>query len=243
LLQTLESTLSSHERLEAEDVHLLHDSLTEVHAFSAGAKLWPGGLACKETDSRAIAVLSGWVARQVLLADGRRQIIAIVLPGEIFEPQDEGREDMTYAALGPVRAADASGLAAALGRPELSATPLAAAWRGARREADNAWIPHVLRLGRLSAYERVASLLVELYQRQARAGLASNRSMPLPLTQEALSDILGLSGVHVNRILQQLRRDRLIEYRNGHVTFPHLQRLMDVSPIPGKFDHKETVAL
>ncbi len=49
--------------------------------------------------------------------------------------------------------------------------------------------------------------------------------MPLPLTQEMISDILGLSVVHVNRVLQQLKREALIAYRAGRVVFPDLNRL------------------
>jgi CRP-like cAMP-binding protein len=69
---------------------------------------------------------------------------------------------------------------------------------------------HIVRLGRLTAYERVAHLVLDIRDRLALVGLAAPDSFPPPLTQETLADVLGLSSVHVNRMLQQLRRDGLV---------------------------------
>ncbi|MET0273464.1 MAG: Crp/Fnr family transcriptional regulator, partial [Phenylobacterium sp.] len=74
---------------------------------------------------------------------------------------------------------------------------------------------HMVRLGRQTAYERVAHFLLELRGRLQIAGLGDAQRFPMPLTQEVLADVLGLSIVHVNRTLQQLRRERLIELRSG----------------------------
>ena len=90
-------------------------------------------------------------------------------------------------------------------------------------------VHQTLRLGRLSAYERTASLLIELHERLRRSGAASEAVMPLPLTQEMLADLLGLSIVHVNRILQQLRRENLIVYRSKRVQFPNLAALVQAA--------------
>ena len=89
-------------------------------------------------------------------------------------------------------------------------------------------VDHIVRLGRMSAYERTAHLLLELFQRQRRAGLAQADSMPLPINQEMLADALGLSIVHTNRVLQQLRRDGFIVSRPGRVIFqdPEALRLV-----------------
>ncbi len=78
-------------------------------------------------------------------------------------------------------------------------------------------LDHIVRLGRQTAYERMAHLLLELRWRLAEVGLGDERKFPLPLTQEVLADALGLSIVHVNRTLQQLRREGLLEMRAGFV--------------------------
>jgi len=67
----------------------------------------------------------------------------------------------------------------------------------------------------MSAYERLADLLVEIVGRLVTAGLSDGRKFPLPITQEALAETLGLSIVHLNRTLQQLRREKIIELKAG----------------------------
>jgi CRP-like cAMP-binding protein len=90
-------------------------------------------------------------------------------------------------------------------------------------------LDHVVRLGRHTAYERVAHLLLELRERLAAAGLGDDRRFPLPVTQEVLADALGLSVVHINRILQQLRRERLIETRAGQAVLLDPELLVQVA--------------
>lgn len=80
----------------------------------------------------------------------------------------------------------------------------------------------IVRLGCLDAYEKTANLLLEIAE---RLGAGEGESIEFPLTQELLADLLGLSQVHVNRTLQQLRRDKLIELQSGRLTFqPELLR-------------------
>lgn len=84
---------------------------------------------------------------------------------------------------------------------------------------DEAYLlDQITRLGRLNAHERIISLLLELYERLDRAGLTSNCSFEVPLTQEVLADSLGLTSVHVNRMLQQARKDGDLQWRDGLVT-------------------------
>jgi CRP-like cAMP-binding protein len=77
------------------------------------------------------------------------------------------------------------------------------------------YLDHIMRLGQLTAVERMGHFLLEVELRLRRAGLSIGGRFELPITQEALADYLGLSPVHVNRVLQKLRRDNLVE-REGH---------------------------
>nr|WP_281372616.1 helix-turn-helix domain-containing protein [Phenylobacterium haematophilum] len=72
-----------------------------------------------------------------------------------------------------------------------------------------------MRLGRQTAYERLCHLLLEIRDRLLLVGMASETHFAMPMTQETLADATGLSIVHVNRILQQLRRERLLELQAG----------------------------
>jgi CRP-like cAMP-binding protein len=87
---------------------------------------------------------------------------------------------------------------------------------------------HVVRLGALTAYERIANLIVELLQRHEQVGLSDGRAAPWPISQEIMAEVVGLSAVHVNRILQQMRRDRLIELRAGTMLVLDAERLAGV---------------
>ena len=90
---------------------------------------------------------------------------------------------------------------------------------------------HLVGIGRQSAYERVARLLMELLARLQLAGLAGDRAYALPLTQELMADALGLSVPHVNRTLRKLREDGLIALQGNRLTcldIPALARLAEV---------------
>ncbi len=82
-------------------------------------------------------------------------------------------------------------------------------------------------MGRRTAYERLAHLLCEVFVRLRAVGLADCDECEFPITQNEIGDALGLSTVHVNRILQELRREGLIVFKNKRVTIPDLDRLKE----------------
>jgi CRP-like cAMP-binding protein len=78
-------------------------------------------------------------------------------------------------------------------------------------------LAHIARLGRLHAQERIADLFLELHERLSLNGTAGPRGFDIPLTQEMLGDALGLTSVHVNRMLQAARRDGDLDWRDRRV--------------------------
>jgi CRP-like cAMP-binding protein len=179
--------------------------------------------------SRALLVLSGWISEERTLSDGRRQILRLVLPGEIAgfrEHQLEAVSDLT--ALTDAVVADVTPLRTAVSE-DLAGPGLAEAWRRMVEAREEQALRHLMRLGRLSAMERTAQLILELYERLSDAGAVSGPVMPMPLTQEQLSDHLGLSVVHLNRILQQLRRDGFIESRHRQLVLRNVSGLASLS--------------
>lgn len=162
-------------------------------------------------------LLKGMLARYETLPDGARQILAIVLPGDIYDLHGFTISVMDHSvgALTPATVAVApyeavSALARAY--PRLSTLLL----RESVVEAAQlrAWIANC---GRRSAYARIAHLFCELYVRMAAVGLAAPYACDLPLTQATLGDATGLSVVHVNRVLQQLRGDGYISLKSGRL--------------------------
>ncbi|HTI67268.1 MAG TPA: helix-turn-helix domain-containing protein [Caulobacteraceae bacterium] len=175
-------------------------------------------------------IVSGWAVRQRLLPDGRRQIFSFLVPGDGvgFCLRPHPLALAATIALTRVETVDASSIRLAAKDPE--AHPgLTRILETAGHIDEARLLDNVVRLGRQTAYERVAHLLLELRDRLVAAGLADERRFPLPATQEVLADALGLSVVHINRILQQLRREKLIELHSGRVVLLNPDLLTAIS--------------
>jgi CRP-like cAMP-binding protein len=160
-------------------------------------------------------IVEGWAARYKLVPDGGRQITAFLIPGDFCDAHVPilGRMDHGIAALTAARIAfiahDAI-VALPLERPRLAR---ALWWATLVDEAIlRDWIVNI---GRRDAYAGIAHLICELHARLRNVGLADDGRFALPLTQDVIADALGLTSVHVNRILQRLRSEDLIVLRGG----------------------------
>jgi CRP-like cAMP-binding protein len=164
-------------------------------------------------------ILTGWACRMRELAKGRRQIISILLPGDAIglRPQARLPAPDHVVTLTSMRTIEAPEIAVAW-RDHARVPGLSAALTLAAAEEEYFLVGQVMRLGRQTAYERLAHLFMELDYRLSARGLSTNNSFPLPLTQETLSDAVGLSVVHINRTLQQMRREGFIELTRGRLT-------------------------
>jgi CRP-like cAMP-binding protein len=182
-------------------------------------------------------ILEGWCCRYKTLENGRRQIVAFLLPGDICDlhifalrRMDHSLASLTearYAQLAPDTAAQFAGFSASL-RAALH-------WENLTRESiQREW---TLNRGQRSAYERVAHLICELFVRQRAVGIGDADSVPFPITQTDLSDATGMSNVHVNRTLQELRHRDLIVLRNARLTVPDMDRLMQAAMFNPNYLH------
>jgi CRP-like cAMP-binding protein len=182
--------------------------------------------------SRPRFLVGGWACRQRVLPDGRRQIFSLLSPGDsiglAFSPRPVAMVDVF--ALTRVTLVSADALLVdpidEIGPPQ----PVFADIINRALGLDEALLlDHVVRLGRHTAYERMAHLLLELRWRLSMIGQVDAYRFTMPLTQEILADVLGLSIVHVNRTLQQLRRERLIELAGSQVTLLEPGALIDIA--------------
>jgi CRP-like cAMP-binding protein len=158
-------------------------------------------------------VTGGWVGVTRDLEDGRRQVVHVAIAGDVVAPPPFA--DGGVSALTAARSADATPLLKLLAAERERHPRLWRSWMQVQDDARRNIFDQVVRLGALTAYERIANLIVELLQRHEQVGLSDGRVVPWPISQETMSEVVGLSAVHVNRILQQLRRERLIELRSG----------------------------
>ncbi|WP_375465600.1 Crp/Fnr family transcriptional regulator [uncultured Methylobacterium sp.] len=171
-------------------------------------------------------VLEGWACRYKQLQDGRRQIIAFFVPGDLCDPHifilrkmDHGIATLTPVTLARITQERIETMRAA--SPRIAD---ALAWdmlltASIQRE----W---TVSLGQRSATERLAHLFLELLLRLRAVGLTEDASYDLPITQADLADTLGLSSVHVNRTLQELRASGQITWKGRRLTIHNPPALM-----------------
>jgi CRP-like cAMP-binding protein len=166
-----------------------------------------------------VLILDGWAHRSCLLADGRRQITGVLLPGDILLSTGlSGRVHATITAITTVSYCT-------LPRAEIETNAgLTQALDANRAVEEDQLRRQIVRLGALDALERIVDWLLELYERQKACGTASGDTMALPLTQEMMADALGLTSVHVNRMLSVLRREKLVTVQNGRAVFLNRDR-------------------
>ena len=170
-------------------------------------------------------IMAGWAAQYHQLANGQRQIVSLRLPGDFVWPlvQLPWPSSCAVAALTELETVDAQPLVDALAGP--ACPNLAHAVRVMTHLDHMLLVDQIMRLGRQTAVERFAHLMLELHKRLACVGLADEGCFAMPLAPEALADVLGCSVVHVNRAIQQLRRDGLLEVRDGTATLMRRERL------------------
>jgi CRP-like cAMP-binding protein len=196
----------------------------------AGQEIWPQD----RPDPPVIQVTAGWAARHRLLPGGARQVVRFLLPGDVagLHSQFLGASisalqavtDVSLAEIrpGPLRDAIRH-------TPELGyAIGLLAACE--KRDLED----HLLAIGQDSGLGKVAFLLATLFRRAVRAGLVTQSVLPFPLTQRHIGDALGLSIVHVNRMLQQLQRDGLVRLKRGRLELLDETRLAAIGHVPDR---------
>jgi CRP/FNR family transcriptional regulator len=177
-------------------------------------------------------LLDGWVALYALLEDGRKQIVQFALPGAVLGvfPVDGVQSTFGAQALTDlVACAIPHGTLAALiqNDPEISMRMV----KSLSSDCSFAY-DRLVSIGRRSARERVAHLLLELFIR-CRAQWPGHRieEMYLPLTQGQIGDATGLTHVHVNRVLRVLRRERILEFHYRRLRILDPDKLIEVAGI------------
>lgn len=208
------------ERLEA--------GIVEVRALEARQVIVRAGTPLRHS----MLLTEGIMSRYIDDRNGLRQLVAIHVPGDFvdlhaypLQTLDHDVATMTSAKVAVVPHSQLDAIISqspALGRKLWFATLIDAA-------IHRAWL---FRLGRLDAVGRVAHFLCETNMRLVAAGLSDGRRFALPLTQTDLSEICGLTNVHVNRVLRQLREERLCVFRSSLVEITNPAELV----VRGQFD-------
>ncbi len=207
--------------LTLREEEILQDLCSEEKVLSKGQSL------TKRDDTLSL-VLTGWACRYKILDDGRRQITSFILPGDftsiracLFGVSDFETETLTACNVVKISAHKLINLFKE--HPRLAA---ALTWGAAREGAM--MTERVVSLGRRNAKERMAHLFLELQWRLQNVGMQDGQVNEFPITQDIIADCLGLSIVHVNRTLQEMRKEDLLLCRKGHILLKDPQRLGEI---------------
>ena len=217
--------LSRSGALTEEDERVLLGLTGNIRHYRARQSIFIEG----DVPRHLLLVKSGWAYRQKYLENGKRQIISVLLPGDFTGP---------FGALPPalshsIRAA--TSLAACLIdvdqlrlAAEESPTLGGALWADLLMDSTSAY-ERTVTLGSLDALARVGHLFCELHSRLSDIGLVDAGEFEMPMTQADMADLLGLSAVHVNRCMQQLRATGMLSVSGGRAKVHDFQALASAS--------------
>lgn len=220
--------------LSSEERHALESIALPPRPIAANKDLSRQG----ELAGHVEILIEGWACRYKTTREGHRQIVALLIPGDVanldsflFTRPDYAVRTLTAAKTISVSRDRVSTLA-----EQHSGIAKTLAWLAMRENAIlSQW---ALCLGRLSARQRLAHLLCEVSVRLGNADEAESR-FELPLTQEQIADMLGLTAVHVNRMVQQLRAESLIETKGRVMTITDMNALRRIAEFDPAYLHDQ----
>ncbi|HEV7293389.1 MAG TPA: Crp/Fnr family transcriptional regulator [Devosia sp.] len=213
VLQPFFNKLEARDALSEEEKRALVAAARQELTFGAGDDLAREG----DRPHRSMLLVAGFAIRYRIVAQGERQIVAIHVPGDFIDLQsfllkemDHSLAALTHARVYTYPHENLAGLTE--NYPHLTRL----LWLHTLLDAaiQREWI---VGLGRLSAASRTAHLVCEIFVRLQTNGLAAGSKISLPMTQATLADALGLSTVHVNRVIQELRQRNLVSWEGTQI--------------------------
>ncbi len=183
-------------------------------------------------------VLDGWVCRYKILPNGTRQIVAFLMPGDccdlnvgMLAEMDHSIQTLTAASVATVARAEMDAL--------LEAHPKIARAMYISQLVDEGTLRSwIVSMGRRSSVERVAHLMCELYIRALNVGEAADQKVTLPFSQVVMADALGMTAVHINRVLRELRLDGAMEIRRGSLLIRDPGKLVQIAGFDENYLHR-----
>ena len=233
MVSRLVANLQLYEALSPDEQRALESLIVSTRMSVVGEDLAVEG----DAPSHCRVLLEGQAFRHRTLADGRRQVMSFHIPGDVCDLQGMFLAmDHNVTALMPCEV----GLIPHTRLTEvMEAYPRIARgfWRTSFVEAAifREWM---VGMGRRTAYARIAHLFCEMIVRMRAAGLVRQNRCQFPITQQHLSDSLGLSAVHTNRTLQALRGERLLSFHGGELAVLDWPGLKAAGEFDGGYLHQ-----
>ena len=237
-LELLSRKLDLHHRLSEDDKQAILGLPHKIRRLEAQSYIMREG----DRPDRCAVLLQGFAIRHKLTGEGSRQILSINIPGEALDFQnlflEESDHNVQMLNRGVVAEIPRSEIQALLlSHPEVGRAILVSTL--AEASIFREW---AVNIGRRDSRTRIAHLLCEFAYRLSAQGLVGSGVYELPMTQEQLADATGLTAVHVNRVLQALQREGLIDRDRRMVRFPSWQRMQDVADFNPLYLHTRELA-
>jgi CRP-like cAMP-binding protein len=227
----LAKKLNTFVALSRDELKYLADLQSKPVKVKRGQQLTHEG----QIGHKAFLLQAGWACSYKVLPNGGRQIISFPIAGDIvglrsvlLRTADHSFSALTEAAVNPLERPHIERCITEF--PRLGAALL---WAASRDEAMV--VEHLVSIGRRSAIERTAHFFMELAERLHLIGLGTGTEFKCPLSQFVLADALGLTAIHVNRVLRELREENLLTVRRGTVKIHDLARLRKLSGFQGGY--------
>ena len=218
--------------LTAEDRQLLLSLGNDIREFGARRDIIREG----ERPDHVHLMIEGWSCRYKVLPDGTRQITAFLIPGDfcdthitLFDQMDHSIGSMNSCRVAFIPRDKMLQLSE---RPRI----LRALWWASLVDEAvlRAWI---VNMGRRDAIERLGHLICEMHARLKNVGMIEGEAFELPLTQEDLGDTLGLSSVHISRVLKRLREQGLVTFKRQQIVIIDISKLYGVVGFDANYLH------
>ena len=217
--------------LKPDELRCLAEMQSATRTVKRGKQITHEG----QTGHKAFVLQAGWACSYKDVPNGNRQIISFPIAGDcvglrsvLLKTADHSVAALTDAVISPVEGTHIMKCFTEF--PRLGAALL---WAASRDEAMV--VEHLVNIGRRSAIERTAHFFMELAERLNLVGLATEAEFKCPLSQFVLADALGLSSIHINRVLRQLRERDLLTLLKGTVNIHDLSRLRKVAGFHGGY--------
>ena len=226
--------LSGFADLTDDDVAALALATSRPRRFAAKQDLIREG----DQPGPVFVVLEGWACRYKILPSGTRQITAFLIPGDACDLHVGNLKEMDHSiqAISPASVAT-------IPRNEMDALMrkhpnIARAMYTSQLVDEGTLRAWIVSMGRRSSIERVAHLMCELYMRAFAIDLVADRMVALPLSQIVMADSLGMTPVHINRVLKELRLMGAMDLHRGALVIIDPVKLVQIAGFDENYLHR-----
>lgn len=220
--------------LTAEEVSVLTAATSSPRKHTARKDLIREG----DRPGPVFVVLEGWACRYKILPNGTRQVLAYLMPGDscdlhvgLLAEMDHSLQTITSALVARIERHEMD----AILQSHLGIANCMYVSQLIDEGTMRAWITS---MGRRTSIERLAHLMCELYVRARNIGVSSEQELHLPLSQGMMADSLGMTPVHLNRVLRTLKAEGIMKLGRNSLTIVDPAKLVTIAGFDDNYLHR-----